>query len=79
MLFRSTHGHIDHIAALKELKGNLGVPVAIHSLDAKKLPFDPDIELSDSDYLQVGQIKLKVFHTPGHTPEIGRASCRERV
>ena len=63
-----THGHIDHISALVELKDELGVPVAIHSLDANNLPFDPDIELKDGDYVQVGNIRLKVLHTPGHTP-----------
>lgn len=63
-----THSHFDHIVALAELKDDLGVPVAIHSLDANKLPFSPDIELSDGDCLHIGHIEFKVLHTPGHTP-----------
>lgn len=32
-----THGHMDHIGALKEVKEATGAEVAIHSLDAKPL------------------------------------------
>jgi glyoxylase-like metal-dependent hydrolase (beta-lactamase superfamily II) len=32
-----THGHLDHIGALKEVKEATGAEVAIHSLDAKPL------------------------------------------
>jgi len=63
-----THNHIDHVAALKELKDNLGIPVVIHSFDANNLLLKPDIELSDGDCSQIGKIRLKVFHTQGHTP-----------
>ncbi|MFC1845919.1 MBL fold metallo-hydrolase [Chloroflexota bacterium] len=63
-----THGHIDHISALVELKDKLGIPVAIHSLDANNLPLNPDIELSGGDHINIGHMDFKVLHTPGHTP-----------
>ena len=63
-----THSHIDHVGALSELKSGLGVPVAAHPLDARNLPVPPDIILNDSDEVAFGNVKLKVLHTPGHTP-----------
>ena len=62
-----THSHIDHIGALDELKARLKIPVAIHPLDAGGLPFSPDIKLRDGNYLDVGQLKVRILHTPGHT------------
>jgi glyoxylase-like metal-dependent hydrolase (beta-lactamase superfamily II) len=62
-----THSHIDHIGALDELKSELKIPVAFHPLDAVRLPL-PDVRLNDCDTINVGQLKIKVLHTPGHTP-----------
>ncbi len=61
-----THGHFDHTGALAELKNKLGVPVAAHAADS--LPVPPDMLLNDGDASQVGNLSLKVLHTPGHTP-----------
>jgi len=63
-----THNHIDHIGALSELHSKLKVPVAAHSLDMRNLPLLPEVVLSDNDTVSFGDIKLKVLHTPGHTP-----------
>ena len=63
-----THNHMDHIGALSELKGKLKVPVAAHPLDAKNLPSPPEVSLGDGDNISFGNIRLKVLHTPGHTP-----------
>jgi len=63
-----THTHIDHIGALEELKTMLKVPVALHPEDAVRLSLRPDMELKDGDIIEVGKLKLKVLHTPGHTP-----------
>jgi len=63
-----THNHFDHIITLDELKAKLKVPVAVHPRDAARLPSPPDIELNNGDTVEVGKIKLKVLHTPGHTP-----------
>lgn len=63
-----THGDADHIDALQDLRTRLGVPVAIHPADADRLPAPPDIELTDGQEIAVGDIRLRVIHTPGHTP-----------
>ena len=63
-----THNHIDHIGALEELKAKLKIPVALHPADASRLALQPDTELKDGDTIAVGKLKLKVLHTPGHTP-----------
>ena len=63
-----THNHFDHIGALEELKTKLKLPVAVHPDDAVGLPVPPEIELKDGDIMEVGKLKLRVWHTPGHTP-----------
>ena len=63
-----THNHIDHIGALGELKSALGIPVAIHPLDAGGLQHPPDVDLKDGDIIDLGLLKIQVLHTPGHTP-----------
>jgi hydroxyacylglutathione hydrolase len=79
-----THGHIDHIGALSQLKKATGAAILIHSKDSAML-HDPSQNLSlfsgartvapradrlleEGDIIQCGKIKLEVLHTPGHTP-----------
>ena len=63
-----THGDWDHIRALPPVHKALGVPVAIHPADADSLPLDADRLLNDGDELEVGNLRFRVLHTPGHTP-----------
>ncbi len=63
-----THNHMDHIGALSELMYKLKVPIAAHHLDIKNLPSLPEVKLADGDILSVGKNRMKVLHTPGHTP-----------
>jgi len=63
-----THNHMDHIGALSELKSRLGISIAAHPLDAKNLPSPADTLLGGGDTVSFGNIKLRVLHTPGHTP-----------
>jgi len=63
-----THSHFDHTGALKELKRRLDIPVGVHQADARRIPLSPDLLLKDGDLVSFGNIKLKVLHTPGHTP-----------
>ncbi len=63
-----THGHFDHVDGAFELRNITHAPVLIHPLDAGGLRFEPDGSLSEGQILQVGNYKIEVIHTPGHTP-----------
>jgi glyoxylase-like metal-dependent hydrolase (beta-lactamase superfamily II) len=63
-----THNHMDHMMALAELQSVLKVPVAAHALDSANLPVPAEILLNDGDVISVGELKVDVIHTPGHTP-----------
>jgi glyoxylase-like metal-dependent hydrolase (beta-lactamase superfamily II) len=82
-----THGHADHIMGLGEVRGLAEDGVAIHSGDAacivnasenlSSVMGNPaefkaaDLLLSDSLDIVIGNIKIQVIHTPGHT----KGSC----
>lgn len=68
-----THGHNDHINAAVDLAAAVGAPIALHPDD--RMLWDvvhpgrpPDIALADGDEIAVGDDRLKVLHTPGHSP-----------
>ena len=77
-----THGHPDHFGALADLKKATGAQVLVHREDAEILELPPmvffgatfpqpppaDRQLEDRDTIELGDLKLKVIHTPGHTP-----------
>jgi glyoxylase-like metal-dependent hydrolase (beta-lactamase superfamily II) len=80
----NTHGHFDHVDANQPLKEATGAPIAIHKLDAHMLSHpsqealfftghrlrlsEADILLAEEDIISFGNFRLKVLHTPGHTP-----------
>lgn len=79
-----THGHIDHIFSVDEVRDETKAKVYIHEDDAemltdskKNLSFfmgqqvgfkAADETLADNEELAVGSLTLKIIHTPGHTP-----------
>lgn len=63
-----THGHPDHTGAAGELKEIIKAPVWIHRLDSRGLDFPPDGTMFDGQEIEVGTYKIKVIHTPGHSP-----------
>ncbi len=78
-----SHGHLDHTAALKEVKEATGAEVAIHTDDKAALADDalsaflgivppelptPDRLLDDGDRIEIGGLSFTVLHTPGHSP-----------
>ena len=79
----NTHHHIDHVMGNREMAGRTGAKIVIHKDDAPRLcnvepamlrmfgaelPPEADILVSDGDLIEVGNVALKVIHTPGHTP-----------
>ncbi len=78
-----THSHFDHAAATADLKKICGAKIVIHPVEYEFVksmgfstvffninypPFSPDVEVDDGDYIDLGELSLKVLHTPGHTP-----------
>ena len=68
-----THGHNDHINAAVALADATGAPILLHPDDAMLWeavhPGRPvDGALADGDELAVGGTRLRVLHTPGHSP-----------
>jgi glyoxylase-like metal-dependent hydrolase (beta-lactamase superfamily II) len=61
-----THGHWDHIQAVPEIR-DAGYRVAVTRDDAGMLPSYDDI-LEDESVVEVGRLRLRTIHTPGHTP-----------
>jgi hydroxyacylglutathione hydrolase len=73
-LIVNTHGHSDHINGDLLMQKKFNVPIYIHALD---VPFITNLEpddkpdlvlLKDGDLIQFGSEKLRVLHSPGHTP-----------
>jgi len=64
----TTHGHHDHVGAAAELRDRLGVPFRIHSADAAQAGIGPDVPMQDGEAVEVGDLRMRVIHTPGHTP-----------
>jgi glyoxylase-like metal-dependent hydrolase (beta-lactamase superfamily II) len=61
-----THGHWDHIQAVPEMR-DAGYEVHVTAEDAGMLP-SYDQLLEDDAVVQVGRVRLRTIHTPGHTP-----------
>ena len=61
-----THGHWDHIGAVEAVR-EAGIDVWVRTEDAGMLP-SYDHLLDDDVVHQVGDLRLRTLHTPGHTP-----------
>ncbi|HJV24837.1 MAG TPA: rhodanese-like domain-containing protein [Aromatoleum sp.] len=59
-----THTHADHFSASRTLARRLEVPVVMHRLSPA--PY-VDIRVDDGEALIVGNLRLQILHTPGHT------------
>lgn len=60
----NTHGHRDHIAGNALTLEATGAKLAAHPLAGIRV----DKALAEGDELTVGEIPVKILHTPGHTP-----------
>lgn len=77
-----THGHFDHILAVKEIKEKYGIPVyagkeeadvlaevSLNKTDVMRRPISvyPDVLVDDLEELTMAGFSVQVLHTPGHT------------
>ncbi len=63
-----THGHLDHIGALEQVRRHTRARVGIHPSDARALKEPADFLFEDGQTIIFGNESLKVLHTPGHSP-----------
>jgi glyoxylase-like metal-dependent hydrolase (beta-lactamase superfamily II) len=61
----TTHGHFDHIQAVTQMR-DAGIDVGVAVEDAEMLP-SYDFTIPDDDVIEVGSLRLRTIHTPGHT------------
>lgn len=78
-----THCHWDHVAAVNRVKEITNAQIAIHKDDAiglydskislseiltgEKFESQADLILSHNQIVKLGDLEIKVMHTPGHT------------
>jgi hydroxyacylglutathione hydrolase len=67
-----THAHKRHLQALPELKRNYGGTFCLHEFEYELLKesdsnLEPDRFVKDKELLQLGDIKIEVLLTAGHT------------
>jgi glyoxylase-like metal-dependent hydrolase (beta-lactamase superfamily II) len=68
-----THGHNDHIDAAPQVAEATGAPVLMHPADQVlwRLIYPdqlPDGDLADEEIIDIAATRLRVLHTPGHSP-----------
>jgi glyoxylase-like metal-dependent hydrolase (beta-lactamase superfamily II) len=80
----NTHGHSDHTGGNAKLKELTNALIVMHQADnelfntpvghgmSRSLGFEPsppaDVTVEDGDTIDIGNVSLKVIHTPGHSP-----------
>lgn len=61
----NTHTHFDHVIGNEKVAEITGAKIVQH----KNSQLDKDIAVSDRDMIEIGRIKLRVLHTPGHSKD----------
>jgi len=80
----NTHGHFDHVGGNRQAVAEFGAPLLIHQADAPMLDRVADVGrmygiqsensppadgfLVEGMEIEFGVYRMKVLHTPGHTP-----------
>jgi len=63
-----THGHWDHIQAVPAMR-EAGYTIGVMAADAPRLAdVGYDVLLDHDEVWEVGRVRIRVVHTPGHTP-----------
>ena len=65
-----THIHADFLSGSRELAAVTGAEIYLSDEGGKDWQYEfPHVGLKNGDTIEVGNLTLKVIHTPGHTPE----------
>jgi glyoxylase-like metal-dependent hydrolase (beta-lactamase superfamily II)/rhodanese-related sulfurtransferase len=62
-----THVHADHVSGGRRLTARHGAEICLHDSAQVAYPFRG---LKDGEELELGQLRLRVMHTPGHRREL---------
>lgn len=62
-----THIHADHVSGARSLAARHGAEICLHESANVTYQFHP---LHDGEEIALGQLKLRIVHTPGHRPEL---------
>jgi len=61
-----THTHADHISGNRDLAEAVHAPILVHR--AAGVAFEHQ-DVSDGEEIVIGNVRFKIAHTPGHTPD----------
>jgi len=61
-----THLHADHVSGNTDLANRTGAGIYVHEASGAEYTHIP---LHHEDVIELGNIRMRVVHTPGHTPE----------
>jgi glyoxylase-like metal-dependent hydrolase (beta-lactamase superfamily II) len=61
-----THVQADHLSGARRLAAATGAPILIH--ESAPVTF-PHIGVADGEEHELGNVRLALWHTPGHTPD----------
>ena len=71
-----THTHADHFSATHACRARLALPAVMHrATEAAHV----DLRVEDGEELLVGDLRLEVIHTPGHTTDSMCLLASDRV
>jgi hydroxyacylglutathione hydrolase len=61
----NTHTHFDHVLGNEQMAEVTGAKIVQH----KNSQLKKDFAVSDGDTIEIGSIRLRVLHTPGHSKD----------
>jgi hydroxyacylglutathione hydrolase len=61
----NTHSHHDHVQGNAQVVRRTGAKIITH----ENASLRKDIPVKDGDVIEIGSVKVKVIHTPGHCPD----------
>jgi glyoxylase-like metal-dependent hydrolase (beta-lactamase superfamily II) len=64
----ATHWHPDHWMSYDLVRGATKAPVYVHEQEIKIPEERIDARVKDGEEIRVGSARVRVIHTPGHTP-----------
>src|SRR6266700_563190 len=64
----ATHWHPDHWADYDLVRSAIGAPVYVYEGEIRVPTERIDGRLRDGQEIQVGGVRVRIIHTPGHTP-----------